>query len=99
MPERPRAVTGLEPDVSRMPPPFLPLQWRLWLTARPTAPITQAPPQSQAGFYGQQQQQQMAQNPYAMWPQVRVRAEPRATRPPRRALSPRQIRPYRPSAR
>ena len=38
MPERPRAATGLEPDVSRMPPRFLPLQWRLWLTARPTAP-------------------------------------------------------------
>ena len=36
----------------------------------------------------------MAHNPYAMWPQVRVAREPRATRLARVVpLSPRQIRP------
>ena len=98
MPERPRAATGLEPTfrdaTSVSAASVAPVAHRA-----PTAPITQAPPQSQAGFYGQQQQQQMTQNPYAMWPQVRVRASPAPLAPPHRALSPRQIRPYRPSAR
>ena len=95
-PERPRAATGFQPDVSRTRPWPLPASQRAprGSPRAPPPPITQAPPQSQAGFYGQQEQQQMAHNPYAMWPQVRVAREPRATRLARVVpLSPRQIRP------